>query len=140
MPRHDEHHSHAHGHDHSHDSNDHHDHSHNGGILGWLRHTFAHSHDVHEKVDDVMESHERGFWATKWALFSLGITTVIQLAIVFSSGSAARFADTIHNLGDGLNSVPLLLAFWLQRRGRRRTYSYGMGRTEDLAGIVSVLS
>lgn len=126
----------GHGHDHHHG----HDHAHRGGILGWLRHTVAHSHDVHDKVDDVMESHELGFWATKWALVSLGTTTAIQLAIVFSSGSAALFADTIHNLGDGLNSLPLLLAFWLQQRVRRRTYSYGMGRTEDLAGIIIVLS
>ena len=126
-------------HDHG-DLGRHHEHAHRGGILGWLQHTFAHSHDVHDKVDDVMESHERGFWATKWALVSLGITTVIQLAIVFSSGSAALFADTIHNLGDGLNSIPLLLAFWLQRRVHSRSYSYGMGRTEDLAGIVIVLS
>ena len=130
----DDHDGHAHGHAHGHD------HHHRGGILGWLQHTFAHSHDVHDKIDDVMESHERGFWATKWALVSLGITTVIQVMIVAASGSAALFADTIHNLGDGLNSVPLLLAFWLQRRVRRRTFSYGMGRTEDLAGIVIVLS
>jgi len=127
-----QHHDHAHGHGHAHD--------HGGGIFGWLRHTFAHSHDIHDKVDDVMESHERGFWATKWALVSLGITTVIQVIIVWSSGSAALFADTVHNLGDGLNSVPLLLAFSLQRRVRSRRFSYGMGRTEDLAGIVIVLS
>ena len=47
-------HHHPHGHDH------HHDHPHGGGVLGWLRHTFAHSHDVHEKVDDAMATNERG--------------------------------------------------------------------------------
>ena len=87
-----------------------------------------------------MESHERGFWATKWALVSLGITTLIQIAIVIQSGSTALFADTIHNLGDGLNSIPLLLAFSLQRRLRSRQYSYGFGRTEDLAGVVILVS
>jgi cation diffusion facilitator family transporter len=117
-----------------------HDHDHGSGIVGWFRGTFGHSHDVHEKVDDVMESHERGFWATKWALVSLGLTTIIQLAIVAQSGSTALFADTIHNLGDGLNSVPLLLAFALQRRVRSRRYSYGFGRAEDLAGVVILLS
>ncbi len=103
-----------------------------------MRGTFAHSHDVHEKVDDVMESHERGFWATKWALVSLGITTVIQVVIVWFSGSTALFADTVHNLGDGANSIPLLLAFALQRRGRSRSFTYGCGRTEDLAGVIIV--
>ncbi len=125
-------HPHPHGHDHGHD------HDHGGGLVGWVRHTFAHSHDIHEKVDDVMETHERGFWATKWALVSLTITTVIQLAIVWRSGSTALFADTIHNLGDGANSIPLLVAFALQRRGRNRTFTYGFGRTEDLAGVVIV--
>jgi hypothetical protein len=58
-------------------------------VAGWFRHTFAHSHDVHDKVDDVMESSERGFWATKWALVSLAITTGIQIVIVWFSGSTA---------------------------------------------------
>ena len=134
-------HDHDHGtdgtHGHSHGPGDH-DHDHGSGILGWFKGTFAHSHDIHEKVDDVMETHERGFWATKWALVSLAITTVIQLVIVYRSGSTALFADTIHNLGDGANSIPLLIAFWLQRRGRNRTFTYGYGRTEDLAGVIIV--
>lgn len=115
-----------------------HDHEHRPGILGWLQHTFAHSHDIHEKVDVVMESQERGFWATRWALVSLGATTLIQLVIVYFSGSTALFADTVHNLGDGANSIPLLIAFALQRRVRSRTFTYGFGRTEDLAGVVIV--
>jgi cation diffusion facilitator family transporter len=125
-------HPHEHGHDHDHA------HDHGGGLLGWVRSTFAHSHDVHEKVDDVMESHERGFWATKWALVSLGLTSLVQIVIVWFSGSTALFADMIHNLGDGANSIPLLLAFALQRRGRSRRFTYGFGRTEDLAGVVIV--
>jgi cation diffusion facilitator family transporter len=107
-------------------------------MLGWIQSTFAHSHDIHEKVDDVMESHERGFWATKWALVSLGVTTLFQIAIAWLSGSTALFADTVHNLGDGANSIPLLIAFALQRRGRSRRFTYGYGRTEDLAGVIIV--
>lgn len=130
-----------HGHHHDHGDGGHtHDHEHRPGILGWFQHTFAHSHDIHEKVDDVMESNERGFWATKWALVSLGITTIIQIVIYWYSGSTALFADTVHNLGDGLNSIPLLIAFALQRRVRSRTFTYGYGRTEDLAGLVILLS
>jgi cation diffusion facilitator family transporter len=131
---------HAHGHEQDHDhGGGAHDHDHGSGVAGWLRHTFAHSHDIHEKVDDVMETHERGFWATKWALVSLGITTAIQIVIVWFSGSTALFADTVHNLGDGANSIPLLIAFALQRRGRSRSFTYGFGRTEDLAGVVIVV-
>jgi cation diffusion facilitator family transporter len=143
--------NHAHGHERGHDRGGGHDHphphphgdgsehDHGAGIFGWFRSTFAHSHDMHEKVDDVMETHERGFWATKWALISLAITTVIQIVIVSFSGSTALFADTIHNLGDGANSIPLLIAFALQRRVRSRTFTYGFGRTEDLAGVVIVV-
>lgn len=132
-----------HGHDHgdgAHAPHGHdHDHHHKGGLVGWFQNTFAHSHDVHEKVDDAMESNERGFWATKWALVSLAVTTIIQVVIVWFSGSTALFADTIHNLGDGANSIPLLIAFALQRRGRSRSFTYGYGRTEDLAGVIIVV-
>jgi len=128
---------HDHDHSHAHGSHDH-GHAHRPGIIGWIQHTFAHSHDIQDKVDDVMETNERGFWATKWALVSLAITTAIQIVIVWFSGSTALFADTIHNLGDGANSIPLLIAFALQRRGRTRRFTYGYGRTEDLAGVIIV--
>jgi len=133
-------------HQHSHDDHDHRghnhphgDHDHHGtGALGWIKHTFAHSHDVHEKVDSVMESSARGVRVTAWALVSLTLTTLIQIVIVWFSGSTALFADTVHNLGDGANSIPLLIAFALQRRARSRRFTYGYGRTEDLAGLVIV--
>lgn len=134
------------GHDHPHGDHGHshgpggHSHDHGTGVVGWFKSTFAHSHDAHDKVDDVMESNARGFWATKWALVSLGLTTTIQIIIFWFSGSTALFADTVHNLGDGANSIPLLIAFALQRRVRSRQFTYGYGRTEDLAGLVIVLT
>jgi len=109
-------------------------------VLGWFQNTFAHSHDAADKIDDAMESSERGFWATKWALVSLGLTTVLQVVIVWFSGSTALFADTVHNFGDGANSIPLLIAFGLQRRARSRQFTYGYGRTEDLAGLFIVIT
>jgi cation diffusion facilitator family transporter len=119
---------------HSHDS----DHAHESGVLGWLKHTFAHSHDVHEKVDDAMESNERGIWALKISLFGLGATALFQVIIVVFSGSTALLADTIHNFGDAVTAIPLWLAFALQRRERSRKFTYGYGRTEDIAGIIIV--
>jgi divalent metal cation (Fe/Co/Zn/Cd) transporter len=35
--------------------------------------------------------------------------------------------------------IPLGLAFWLSRRTRNHRYTYGYGRTEDIAGVVIVL-
>jgi cation diffusion facilitator family transporter len=54
------------------------------------------------------------------------------------SGSTALLADTIHNFGDAATSVPLWIAFALQRRARSRRFPYGYGRAEDLAGLVIV--
>jgi cation diffusion facilitator family transporter len=62
------------------------------------------------------------------------------VVIVWLSGSVALLADTVHNFGDTLNSVPLLIAFYLARRPATPRYSYGFGRAEDVAGIVIVLS
>jgi cation diffusion facilitator family transporter len=59
---------------------------------------------------------------------------------VVLSGSVALLADTIHNIGDGLNSIPLLIAFYLARRAATRRYTYGFARAEDIAGIFIVLS
>ncbi|MFN8375403.1 MAG: cation diffusion facilitator family transporter [Anaerolineae bacterium] len=79
----------------------------------------------------------RTVWA---ALLALGITTVLQILIVIASGSVALLADTVHNFGDALNSVPLLFAFYLARRPANRRYTYGYNRAEDIAGIFIVIS
>jgi cation diffusion facilitator family transporter len=62
------------------------------------------------------------------------------MLIVYFSGSISLFADTAHNIGDGLNSIPLLIAFYLARRIPTRRYNYGFGRAEDVAGILIVIS
>ena len=131
-PDHHHEHDHNHGHDHGHD--------HQGsGLLGWLRHTFAHSHAAHERVDSVMESSERGIWALKVSLVGLGVTALLQVLIVVASGSVALLADTIHNFGDAATSIPLWIAFALAKRGANRRYTYGYGRAEDVAGVIIVL-
>jgi len=132
-------HGHEQDHDHGGGAHDHdHDHEHRPGILGWLQHTFAHSHDVHEKIDDAMETNERGIWALKISLLGLGATALFQVVIVYFSGSTALLADTIHNFGDAVTAIPLWLAFALQRRERSRRFTYGYGRTEDIAGVIIV--
>jgi cation diffusion facilitator family transporter len=119
----------------SHGHND----AHAGGILGWLRHTFGHSHTIQLKMDNVMQTSERGIWALKVSFAGLGLTALFQLIIVFASGSAGLLADTIHNFGDAATSVPLWVAFALVRRGQTRKFPYGYGRVEDIAGVIIVL-
>ena len=133
---------HDHGDDHGHHGpgSDHHHgrgHDHGGGGLGWPRHTFAHSH-VHEKVDAALETHERDIWALKISLVGLGLTALFQVVIVWFSGSTALLADTIHNFGDAATSIPLWIAFSLMRRGQTRRFTYGLGRAEDVAGVLIV--
>jgi cation diffusion facilitator family transporter len=115
------------------------DHDHGTGLLGWFRGLFAHSHGIDDRVDDALESNERGIWALKWSLVGLGVTAVLQTAIFVLSGSVALLADTIHNVGDATTSLPLWVAFALARRGASRKFTYGYGKTEDVAGIFIVL-
>lgn len=78
---------------------------------------------------------------TVWlALAALGLTTVIQVFIYLASGSVALLGDTVHNLGDALNSIPLLIAFMLARRAANKRYTYGYRRAEDVAGLLIVAS
>jgi cation diffusion facilitator family transporter len=130
----------AHSHDHDHDHGlGGHSHDHGFGLLGWVRGTFAHSHSIEDKIDETMETHERGIWALKVSLVGLTVTALLQVIIVLLSGSVALLADTIHNFGDATTSIPLWVAFVLTNRGVSRKFTYGYGKTEDVAGVIIVL-
>lgn len=91
-------------------------------------------------TDQALMDNEIGIRVVWLALAALALTSVLQVFIVLLSGSVALLADTIHNIGDGLNSVPLLIAFYLARRAATRRYTYGFGKAEDVAGVLIVLS
>jgi cation diffusion facilitator family transporter len=67
-------------------------------------------------------------------------TAIVQLVIVWFTGSVALLADTIHNFGDAATAIPLWAAFTLSRRLPTKRFTYGFGRAEDLAGLLIVLS
>jgi cation diffusion facilitator family transporter len=131
-----------------------HSHSHGDGIhthenegflanLGAFLHLpgFGHKHENQQLISDLEASDNALAIRTVWiALFILGLTTLIQIGIYVASSSVALLADTVHNLGDALNSIPLLVAFYLARRPANHCYSYGYGRAEDIAGILIVVS
>ncbi len=131
---------HPHGdHDHVHEHGHQHDHSHSHGGWGAVRGLFApHSHDAADSLDSALESSAAGIRAVKISLLVLGLTTVVQIAIVVVSGSVALAADTIHNFSDALTAVPLWIAFALGAKAATRRYTYGFGRVEDLAGLFVV--
>lgn len=121
-----------HGHDHDHAAGE-------GGLLGRLRHALTpHGHDTAGSVDTALESSRRGVRAVKVSLAALMVTALLQLVLVWLTGSAALLADTIHNFSDALTSVPLWFAFVIGRRAATRRYTYGFGRAEDLAGLFVV--
>ena len=126
---------------------DEHDHAHRHqhgdekrGLLGKLLESLTgHEHGVGGSVDRALETSDRGVTALKISLLGLAATAVFQLVIVLISGSVALLADTIHNFADALTAVPLWIAFVVGRRAANRSYTYGYGRAEDLAGIFVIV-
>jgi len=67
------------------------------------------------------------------------LTALVQvMVVVILSHSVALLADTIHNFADAATAIPLGIAFLLVRRGATRRFTYGLGRVEDLVGLVIV--
>jgi cation diffusion facilitator family transporter len=129
------------------DAKHHHDHEHHHHADSWWEKIaialhlpgYGHSHGLPGRQDAIF-SNELGIKTVKQALALLGITTILQAVIFYFSGSVALLADTVHNFGDALNSIPLWIAFVLARRAATKRYSYGFGRAEDIAGLFIVLS
>lgn len=123
-------------HDHDHHDDDHHDDDHPGGVRSLLKSIFVpHSHEAAASVDSALAGSHEGLRALKISLAALMVTAGLQLVVVLVSGSVALLGDTIHNFADALTALPLGLAFWLSRRPPTRRYTYGFGRSEDLAGV-----
>jgi len=99
--------------------------------------TGEHGH-THGVIDPTIATTARGIWAIKWSFVVLAITAVLQLGVVFVSGSVALLADTIHNVGDAVTAIPLWIAFQLVRRKPSARFTYGLGKAEDLAGVTIV--
>src|SRR5258708_36339836 len=84
----------AHDRDHGHD----HGRAREGDLLARLRHLLQphHSHEAANSVDAAMEASAEGM-RTLWISFAvLGVTTLIQAAVVALSGSVALLGDTMH--------------------------------------------
>jgi cation diffusion facilitator family transporter len=120
-----------------------HDHGRAGrrGALEWLRRLVVpHRHTATLAVDTAMEASARGMRALLVSLAGLGATAVAQAVVAAVSGSVALLGDTLHNAADALTATPLAVAFVLGRRAATRSYTYGYGRAEDLAGMVVVVA
>jgi cation diffusion facilitator family transporter len=116
------------------------------GAHGHSHDAHAHGHDhhgphghTHGVIDATIATTDRGIWAIKWSFVILALTAAMQIVVVAISGSVALLADTIHNVADATTAIPLWIAFVLARRKPSKTFTYGLGRVEDLAGITIVI-
>ena len=98
----------------------------------------AHGH-THGVVDATLAATDKGIWAIKWSFIILAVTALLQFIVVIVSGSVALLADMIHNVGDATTAIPLWIAFALARRKPTKTFTYGLGKVEDFAGMMIVL-
>ncbi|EHR51848.1 cation diffusion facilitator family transporter [Saccharomonospora marina XMU15] len=128
-------HEHGHGHGHGRERA--------GGVrsvVAGLRHLLTpHSHDSADRIDTALEASRRGMRTLGWSFVALLVTAAVQAVVVLFTGSVALLGDTIHNVADALTAVPVAIAFVLGRRVATRRFTYGLGRAEDLAGLVVVL-
>jgi cation diffusion facilitator family transporter len=99
----------------------------------------AHDHD-HSVVDSEVATNRRALRAVKVSALALGVTALVQFAIVAVSGSVALLSDALHNIGDVAGTLTLLVAFTVARRPSSDAYPYGWRRAEDLGGLVIVLA
>ncbi len=131
-------HEHAQAHDHP-DGQDHGDHAPQGLVARLTARIRPHRHDHAASIDTALESDARGIRALKLSLVALGITALFQLVVFLFTNSVALLSDTLHNAADALTALPIWFAFTLARRPATRRFSYGYGRTEDIAGLIVVL-
>ena len=102
-------------------------------------HGHGHGHGTAGLTDAALEASRQGMCAL-WISFAvLLVTAAAQAVLVTFTGSVALLGDTLHNVADALTAVPLGVAFLLGRRAATRRFTYGLGRAEDLAGLVIVV-
>ncbi|GAB2642564.1 cation diffusion facilitator family transporter [Kribbella swartbergensis] len=94
-----------------------------------------HAHDSNEVIQSAQEASREGIRAAWIGLAGMMLTALLQVVIVWASGSIALLADTVHNLGHAATTIPLVIAFKIGQRAATKRYPYGYRRAEDLVGL-----
>src|SRR5215218_10120028 len=96
-------------------------------------------HDLsHGVVDPALVASERGIWAVKWSFIGLLITALVQVVVVFLSGTVALLSDTIYSSGAFSTGTRYTINFSLSRLGASRRIPFCYGRVQYLTVIVRV--
>jgi cation diffusion facilitator family transporter len=128
----------SHGHDDHEPADDHHNQQHHGLVASLRDLVGSHSHDAKDSLDQALEASRDGIRAVAVSLIILFVAAGVQALVVVASGSVALLGDTLHNAADGLTALPLWLAFRLGRRPPTSRFTYGYGKSEDLAGLAVI--
>jgi cobalt-zinc-cadmium efflux system protein len=100
----------------------------------------THSHsDGHSQSHSQSHSPTRAGAAFRWSIALNSGLTVLQLLIGFAFGSLALIGDALHNLGDVLGLVLGWGAEQLSRRPAGGRFTYGYGRSTQIASLVNGL-
>jgi cobalt-zinc-cadmium efflux system protein len=92
-----------------------------------------HDHGHHE------HSHSRAASAFRWSIALNSVLTALQLVVGFAFGSLALIGDALHNLGDVVGLVLGWGANQLSRRPARGRFTYGFGRSTQMASLINGL-
>jgi cobalt-zinc-cadmium efflux system protein len=99
-------------------------------------HGQAAGHHGHSHSQNAMAQASRAF---RWSIaLNSGLTT-LQLLIGFAFGSLALIGDALHNLGDVVGLVLGWGADRLSRQPARGRFSYGYGRSTQMASLINGL-
>ena len=119
-----------HGHSHS-------DHGHGPG--GEHRHLHGDHSSEHHHHGLNHHDHGQAASAFRWSIVLNSGLTALQLAIGFGFGSLALIGDALHNLGDVVGLALGWGADRLSRRPARGRFTYGFGRSTQMASLVNGL-
>jgi cobalt-zinc-cadmium efflux system protein len=105
---------------------------------GLHRHGTEADEHSHGPGDDHASS-TRTVSAFRWSIVLNSGLTALQLAIGFGFGSLALIGDALHNLGDVVGLALGWGADRLSRRPARGRFTYGFGRSTQMASLINGL-
>ncbi len=98
----------------------------------------GHHHHAHEPGSGH-QAPGRAASAFRWSIALNSGLTVLQLVIGLAFGSLALIGDALHNLGDVVGLVLGWGADRLSRRPARGRFTYGFGRSTQMASLINGL-
>lgn len=97
-----------------------------------------HHHPSHDHSDSHGHSHSAAA-AFRWSIALNSALTALQLVVGFGFGSLALIGDALHNLGDVVGLALGWGADQLSRRPARGRFTYGYGRSTQIASLLNGL-